>query len=160
MLFRSGQSLYAQDQWTLKKLTINAGLRFDHFTGRTLAQDIPAGTFVPARHVDAISGIPNYKDLSPRIGAAYDVFGNGKTAIKASWGHYLYGQGGGTTRNVDPATSIVTSTSRTWFDANGDFVPQCTLTNPAANGECGAIANPSFGSASPRISYDKGASQG
>ena len=69
-------------------------------------------------------------------------------------------KGGGTTRNIDPATSIVTSTSRSWVDANGDFVPQCTLTNPAANGECGAIANPSFGSASPRISYDKGASQG
>ncbi len=156
----AGQSLYAQDQWTLKKLTVNAGIRFDHFTGRTLAQDIPAGTFVAARHVDAVKGIPNYKDLSPRIGAAYDVFGNGKTAVKVSWGHYLYGQGGGTTRNIDPATSIVTSTSRTWADANGDFIPQCTLTNPGANGECGAIANPSFGSANPIISYSPATSQG
>ena len=156
----SGQGLYVQDQWTMKKLTINLGARFDHFTGRTLAQDIPAGPYVPARQVDEVKGVPNYKDITPRIGVAYDVFGNGKTAVKASFGRYLYGQGGGTTRNIDPATSIVTSTSRTWADANGDFIPQCNLANSAANGECGAFANPSFGSPNPIISYDKGASQG
>ena len=156
----TGQGLYAQDQWTLKKLTFNLGARVDHFTGRTLAQDLPAGPFIPARHVDTVKGIPNFKDIAPRVGVAYDVFGTGKTAIKASWGRYLYGEAGGTTRNIDPAAAVVTSTSRSWTDANRDYIPLCDLANPAANGECGPFNNPSFGSPLPIISYDPSASRG
>jgi len=81
--------LYAQDQWTVRKLTLNLGVRFDSFNGYNLDQDVEAGLYVDARHFDRVDNVPNWKDVSPRIGAAYDLFGNGKTAVKASIGRYV-----------------------------------------------------------------------
>ena len=91
--------------------------------------------------------------------------GNGKTAIKVSLNKYLEGQSVGSLVGVNaggagphPVSSIVNAANRLWFDGGpfpgisgaggipGDFVPQCNLTNPAANGECGALNNPGFGS--------------
>src|SRR5205085_6348859 len=69
--------MYVQDQWTISKVTLNLGLRYDYFNGYNLADDLPAGRFVPARHFDAVHNVPNWSDLSPRLGGAYDAFGNG-----------------------------------------------------------------------------------
>ena len=141
-----GQGLFAQDQWTLKKLTLSYGARYDHFNGRALALDIPAGRFRPAYSVKETPNLPDFKDMTYRVGAAYDLFGNGKTAIKGGFGKYLMGQGGQlSNQGFAPATAIVTSTSRAWTDANNNFVPDCVLENFSANGECGAITNPLFG---------------
>jgi hypothetical protein len=81
--------LYAQDQWTLKRLTVNAGLRFEYFNGWVPAQSQPAVEFAPARQFAAVYDVPDWKDLSPRLGASYDLFGNGRTAIKATFGRYV-----------------------------------------------------------------------
>jgi hypothetical protein len=80
--------MYAQDQWTLKKLTLNVGLRVEYFNGYNPAQVRPAGEFVPEFRFDPVYNVPNWTDLNPRLGAAYDLFGNGKTALKASWSRY------------------------------------------------------------------------
>ncbi|HEV3059208.1 MAG TPA: hypothetical protein VGY48_13235, partial [Vicinamibacterales bacterium] len=81
-------------------------------------------------------------------------------AIKAAWGRYLYGQGGGAARNVDPSTAITTQASRSWNDANHNYVPDCNLANFTANGECGALNNTNFGQSTPLLSYSPNASQG
>ena len=60
--------MYAQDTWTLKRLTINAGLRWDYLNNKVGAQDAPGGTWIGPRHFDALTNVPNYKDLSPRLG--------------------------------------------------------------------------------------------
>ncbi len=152
------QGLFAQDQWTIRKITVNGGVRYDRFTGRTLAQDIPAGPFRPAFHVDEVKDLPNFQDWQLRLGAVYDLFGNGKTALKGSWGKYLAGQGGALSfRGFAPSVAIVTSAGRPWNDSpavatpitgvfgNGNFMPDCNLNDLTPNGECGAISNPLFG---------------
>ena len=79
---KASLGLYAQDQWTIKRLTLNLGLRFDYLNAAFRKTDLPAGLFVPARQFDAIACLPCWCDINPRIGAAYDLFGTGKTAVK------------------------------------------------------------------------------
>ena len=63
--------LYAQDRWTISRFTVNYGLRFDYHNAMVPAQDLPAITFVQARHYDEIKNVPNWTDLSPRVGATF-----------------------------------------------------------------------------------------
>jgi hypothetical protein len=80
--------LYAQDQWTHKRMTVNAGLRFDYLNTSIEAKTIPAGRFVPVRTQARVPNLPNFKSFAPRLGVAYDMFGDAKTALKASYGWY------------------------------------------------------------------------
>ena len=73
----------------IKRLTVNAGLRWDYLNNKVEAQDAPGGTWIGPRHFDALTDVPNFKDLSPRLGVAYDLFGNGKTAVKATLSRYV-----------------------------------------------------------------------
>ena len=158
------------------RLTINAGVRYDHHRNYTLPVDIAAGPFIGERHFDGIDSVPNYKDLSPRAGAAYDLFGDGKTAIRASWGRYLVGVAGGPLTSLSPGNAVVASANRLWFDSplspvgntnfftghvgNADFEPDCDLTNFAPNGECGPITTAGFGTPNIAFAWDPTARQG
>jgi len=135
--------LYVQDKWTVGRLTLNGGLRFDY-----------ARTFFPEQSVGPMPLAPtlnvtfpqtswyNLKDLSPRIGGAYDLFGNGRTAIKVSLSKYL---GGLAATAGNPIGNLALSTTRAWTDSNRDYIANCDLLNPLQNGECGAMANRLFG---------------
>jgi hypothetical protein len=136
--------LFAQDKWTIKRMVVMGGLRFDWFKSSSPEQTVTPALLAPNRNITfpATDGL-NWKDVSPRISAAYDVSGKGKTAVKFSIGKYLQGLGPqtGIVDVQNPATSLVTSTTRSWTDTNRDFVPNCDLLAAAANGECGAIAD-------------------
>src|SRR2546426_6503187 len=119
----------------------------------------------PGRPESTASGAgPNiWKDITPRMGAVYDLFGTGKTALRVTLNKYVDGQtGGGATGATfgDPVTNLVTSTTRNWVDANQDFVPDCNFTNPLANGECLAMANANFGTNILRTAYEPKTLQG
>jgi hypothetical protein len=153
-------SFFAQDQWTINRLTLNLGARFDFHKGWVPDQVVPAGSFVPQRQYAGIDNTPSFKDITPRIGVAYDVFGDGKTAIKGSFGLYVSSQGISLTEQNNPALLTVTQVSRSWLDANRNFEPDCVLTDFAANGECGAISNNRFGSSVAGTRFDDGIVRG
>jgi len=140
--------VFAQDQWTINRLTLNMGLRYDYQNMEVPANELTPGPIVPNRSVkfDPVPDVTNWKNFTPRIGGAYDVFANGKTAIKASVGKYLEGPNLNVyAARANPARNTRTSTTRVWNDLNGDYLPQCDFVNLAANGECAAVQNPDFG---------------
>jgi hypothetical protein len=92
------------------------------------------------------------------MGLSYDVFGNGKTALKVAANKYLLGQtlnalGGADT---NPVNASVNSASRSWNDTNRNFVPDCNLTNLDQNGECGPVTGDgrNFGTTIPLATFD------
>jgi hypothetical protein len=130
---RANIGIFAQDQWTLKHMTVNAGLRYDHLNSYVPPQHNGPGPWVPTRDVDfaQVDDVPNWNNVSPRLGVAYDLFGDGRTAIKVNLGRYLEGPNlTSFTRLANPANSIAVSAARTWSDANHDFLPQLSELGP------------------------------
>ena len=84
-------SFYVQDQWTIDRFTLQGALRYDHPWSYFPATTEPASRFFPGASFEKADGVTGYHDITPRFGAAYDVFGNGKTALKVNLGKYLQG---------------------------------------------------------------------
>ena len=150
-------ALYVQDQWTIRRLTMNLGVRYNDVNASTPEQVLPAGKFVSERRFAATSNVPHYRNLSPRLGGAYDVFGNAKTALKASIGLYPDIIRGAA---ANPVRNLVRTTTRTWNDANRNYVPDCDLVNPVGNGECGPWSNLNFGKAAGASRFADGVLEG
>jgi hypothetical protein len=145
-------AFYVQDQITRNRLTLTGALRYDHSWSYYPEQSIggPGSRFLPTQFTWPESkGVIGYNDITPRGGAVYDVFGNGKTAVKMNFGKYLEAavNGNGNYSQLLPSSRIDLTQTRTWNDANGNYTPDCDLLSPIANGECGLWANPNFGKA-------------
>ena len=149
-------SAYVEDSWTRKRLTLQGALRYDRAWSYSPATG--NGTDVTSRFNAApisfprTDGVNAYNDLTPRFGAAYDLFGNGKTAIKFNIGHYLApgtNDSRYTLNNPAQTTKIVTTVSRTWADDNGNKAIDCDILNPAQQSgagkdTCGSITGNSL----------------
>ena len=115
---------YVQDQWKINRLTINVGGRWDHFNAGIPANSAPASFWSPAVSMPEISNVPNWHNFNLRAGGAFDLFGNGKTAVKASVGRYV---GNHALDLTGPANPIYTKAdTRNWTDLNDDG----TVINP------------------------------
>src|SRR6185503_2050947 len=131
------------------------GVRFDYQNMGVPENALGPTPLAPSRNITfkPVPNVANWKNVTPRIGGAYDLFGNGKTAVKASLGKYLEGPNINTfAGRANPARGTVTSTTRLWNDLNGDFLPQCDFVNLNANGECAVAQNPDFGGSIPQTS--------
>src|SRR5207249_2129746 len=102
---RADLGIYGQDQWTIRRLTLSYGLRFDYYNSYVHEQHMPATRFIPARDFAPVAHLPLWKDWSPRVGAAYDPFGTGRTALKASLGRYVGKTAIGIAADNNPVTT-------------------------------------------------------
>ena len=159
---KADMGVYAQDKWTLRRLTLTGGIRWDYFNSSIPAQTTPANIWISARSFAAVPNVPNWKDIDPRFGAAYDLFGNHKTAIKASVSRYVstniytfgylinpISAGGGNTltRAVLPTTNI-------------NAPPVGNPLNTAPNGDFSGPGASNFGQSVLTTTYDPNLSQG
>jgi hypothetical protein len=152
-------AFYAQEQWTLGRMTVQGAVRYDHAWSYFPEQTVgPVRFFTSPVTYPRTTGVEGYNDLWPRGGVAYDLFGTGKTSIKVNFGRYLEAaQNGGLFIALNPTGRLSTTTTRTWTDANRDFVANCDLNNPATQNaagtagfdptrdSCGPNASPNFG---------------
>jgi Carboxypeptidase regulatory-like domain len=146
-------AFFAQDTWTLKRLTINPGIRYDWFHPWIGAQTAPASVWVPVdRQFAEVDSLLAFKNWSPRLGVVYDVFGNGKTAIKGNVSKYIAILGNTSADNYNPYG--VLTDQRTWKDLDGNGSPITC----ASSGNCSIEYNeigPStisnFGTRAPRF---------
>jgi hypothetical protein len=164
-------ALFVQEQWTHRRLTLQGALRFDRASSWFPEQSAGPSRFLPnAIMFPETKGVDACNDITPRMGVAYDVFGNGKTAVKLNLGKYLEGVGVQLNYiNTNPILRMPRSTSqfgtagvtRTWIDATSNFQPDCDLMNPLANDRrsgggdfCGQISNLNFGQPVLSDNYD------
>jgi Carboxypeptidase regulatory-like domain/TonB-dependent Receptor Plug Domain len=115
-------SLYAQDSVSWKRLTVTAGIRWEHLNGYLPEQSSPASRWFPnlTRSFAEIPDVVDWKTTGPRISAAYDLMGNGKTGLKLAAGRYYYviASGGGILGGFNPNGNY--SEQYGWNDINGD----------------------------------------
>jgi len=82
------QAGFITDKWVIKRLALNLGIRAERYNSSYPSQDGVAGQFValfPVQHYTS-ANILTWQDIVPRVGAAWDIRGNGKTVIKGSFG--------------------------------------------------------------------------
>jgi hypothetical protein len=122
-------ALFLQDNISVKRLTVTAGLRYERLDGYLPEQSSPPSPFAAAgiggfasqpRTFAAQPNIVLWNTVAPRIAAVVDLTGDGKTAAKASAARYLYvlSTGGGGVSNVNPNANY--SEQYTWNDLNGN----------------------------------------
>ena len=126
-------ALYVQDKWRVsRKLTLNLGLRFEHDFERVNDGTSPLcqveTVFIKGQCFAPISGAPNLNIATPRLAAIYDLFGDGRTALKLVANRYLISQVG-QSGLINPLR--LTNDTRSWVDTNSDLIPQLSELGPS-----------------------------
>lgn len=153
--------IFVQDSWRLNRLTISPGLRFEYFSSKIKEQWRQEGRFVPGQIFPEITGVPVWKDFAPRLGVAYDVFGNGRTALKGGVNRYMRPMAGSFVKRYNPIRGLATDT-RDWFDV--DLTPLTAVRSGiprptdrdgiVQNNEIGPSNNANFGKTAGRTAID------
>jgi carboxypeptidase family protein len=136
--YEHSQSIFATDTWSFRRVTLNYGVRWERYNAFLPSQTkpagqmatysdangplFPAGTFAPAQ-------LLTWNDFVPRVGAAWDINGNGKTVVKGSFG--IFGDTMGDLWGNDFNGNGISSKTYPWTSAqlNGG----CYTGNPAGS---------------------------
>jgi hypothetical protein len=116
--------VFLQDSWALNRLTVNTGIRWEYLSHEVSAATSGQGRFVPERRFDAIP-MPTWKDFAPRVGVVYDLFGNSKTALKASFNRYNESRTTLFANRYNPLSIL--SASLNWTDLNRNDIAEGAL---------------------------------
>ena len=116
------------DRIVYKRATMTAGVRLDWFMGSVGDSAILPNKWADSATYEGFGDAPNWRDISPRLGFAYDLFGNGKTALKVGASKYLNAETVNTAGSVNPINTLTSSQALTWTDINGDH----TISTPMA----------------------------
>ena len=109
--------VYAQDSWTVDRLTVNYGVRMDFASVSVPALPKPLGRFVNSFEYPAAENLPKFgPDWAPRFSLAYDLFGDARTALKFGWNKYVTDVGTTLPRRYSTATRA--TDVRDWFDCH------------------------------------------
>jgi hypothetical protein len=138
-------SAFVTDTWTVNRLTLNLGARFDRYRVWLPEQALAAGRFSEAQTFAERSSIVTFNNLVPRFGASYDVMGDGTTVVKANLGRFYFNTGVNLADALNPNTANQFS-DYVWNDLNGDRVFQ--------NGEQGALEQRFGGSSNVSLAGD------
>src|SRR6185503_18904178 len=112
-------SAFAQDRWVVGRATINYGARLDGVKAFLPAQASPAGTFVATRSFAETQLYDFNLNVAPRIGVAFDLFGKGRTALKAYYGRFYNQFGSEIAEAINPNARI--NVQVPWVDRDGDL---------------------------------------
>jgi hypothetical protein len=134
--------LYAQDNWTMKRLTVNYGARWDYLKESVVGQPAAFGVFawIPAY---GDKDMPTQTNFEPHVSVIYDVFGSGKTAIRAGFGRYVNGATTSLAASQDPGGNPTASPK--WNDVNGDNVVQYQVSHDPTTGQLVSLCGGSPG---------------
>jgi hypothetical protein len=148
------------------RITWTLGLRYDHFIGETRESEILPNRFnAGVKYGECADGkadpragcageVQNWKDISPRVGFAMDVFGNGRTALKASVARYVAGQNVAIARDANPVEVLTRSDQRPWRDSDLNGLPLDANGNIQLNELTSTTSTPTFGRNVSTLSYD------
>jgi hypothetical protein len=133
-------AVFAQDSWRLNNFTVNYGVRYDRLAQSIVGQKEQIGRFANSPAYDDIA-VPTWSDFSPRLSVVWDIFGNGKTAIRTGLNRFMTAQTTGLAGLYSP-TALTTATLA-WQDLNGDDIAQgergCTYLTPGCEINLGQL---------------------
>jgi hypothetical protein len=129
-------AFFAEDTWRiLPRFTLNLGLRYEY--------EMLPSPILPNSAVPQTQSFPSdKKDLGPRIGFAWDVFGDGKTAVRGGYGIYYGRVINSTIYNALTSTGVPGSQfSFTFFPGPGSTpsFPQILTTQPPPSSGLGIV---------------------
>jgi hypothetical protein len=169
---KADTGFFVQDRWTMNRLTWNLGLRYDWFIGETQPSEVSPSRFnsgtkferCPDGKNDSRAGcvgtVQNWKDISPRVGVAIDVFGDGRTALKASVARYVAGQQIAVANQDNPVTALGLLDTRPWRDLDGNGLPLDPNGNIQFNELSASTATATFGQNVSTTTTDPGVLNG
>ena len=143
-------SAYINDKITLhRKLTLNVGVRFDRYSSYLPEQGNPGtGPFATANVIARTDDFPVYSSFVPRVSAVYDVTGEGRFAVRGSYGRYVGGSSGvlgnpgPSADDVNPNATI-TRTYSNW-DGTIPYVPNPANLTSTSGGGAGRSIDPAM----------------
>ena len=116
---RADRGIYAQDTWTIDRLTVNAGVRFEQFQSGN--DTYRAGAGIQRRPVHRRASCstaqdqkPFWNDIAPRFSVVYDLFGDARTALKFSVNRFMKPYTNGFARRYHPIS--LQADTRDWLD--------------------------------------------